>query len=117
MEFVLIFGLSTIYILGALTGVRVMHVRRYTSYLRWKADKPQETTATYDNIYNISCKRVEFTYGQYIRRIASELDSPGWAVIWPLFLPFLAAKRFCLPEVKIPDITKVNELERLMRES
>lgn len=111
----LIWGLSpTIYLVGVAISTRVIHIRRSREWMRWKNENPNEsyeyfTYSEYGNGRRAKLRK-DFVLQDYIKYVS--LDYGRWiAWLWPARGPYALIKRFCFPEVKIPDVARIEELE------
>ena len=104
---------SLVYLAGTAVTFRVLHIKRMSEFLRWKNEDPEEIKTRYlDGYYSIEKSRSTYTFYQYMDCV--NLNLPRYAAFaWPFFAPWMAVRKFCVPEVKIPDQTKIKELEKL----
>jgi len=114
----LIASVSTfVYVVGAMVGVRVIHVRRSVEWMRWKNEDPDKTESYYGGefpYYPLKKSRKNTTLYEYVKYVASynKMSRP-MALLWPFFGPYYLAKKFMFPDVKMPDQAKIKELEDL----
>ncbi len=101
------------YIVPALFVYRAKYRAAYSGFLRWKNEKPEEVECRYYGEYgNIEKPRREYTWYQYKRAVMGEL-TPFWeGVGWPL-LWLKNLNRWLHPEIAIPDMARIDELENL----
>ncbi len=105
-------GIPGVYLAGVLITARILHIKVVRSYLRWKNEAPDKKagfTVGYDFEFR---KRKEISELQYQMNEYTGYDR-GVAFLWPFIGPYAAIKGFCFPEVKLPDVTKIDELEKL----
>lgn len=100
------------YILPAMLVYRVQYRKAYTGYLRWKNEKPEALHEMYHEYRYSPIARKDFTWYQYQMSILGEGTPLTLAIGWPfLWLKYL--NKFLHPQVKIPDVAKITELDKL----
>lgn len=116
---------SSVYILGTMVTARILHIRAYREWMRWKNSIPDAKSKLEkiwrDNSYGGSgyytVPRPNVSLYDFMRGskgyIGRELTPRGAAFLWPFFAPYWAVVKFCFPEPKIPDQNKIAELEDL----
>lgn len=100
------------YLAGVMVTFRIFHIRRMTEYLRWKNDSPNEVKYYGSDPWNqIHKQRQHVTFWQYMCYV-----NPDWSrlasLLWPFIGPYVVVKKFCTPEVKIPDVTTLKNIEK-----
>lgn len=104
-------------VIGAV-AYRIQYVRTYKAYKRWQAEKPDRLeTLDYDVGYEpIRKERRAIDYwGFFHTAIGRKYVQPPYMMIWLLVLLFFGLAKFLHPQVKVPDVNKINLLERELR--
>lgn len=106
------------YVGVALTAYRVQYVRTYKDYRRWQAAKPKEVVnLDYDIGYGfVKKERKDVDYWGYFH--ATEIDrlQPYYHFMWPIVSLVFVLWKFLHPEVKVPDVQRIDKLEKELKE-
>lgn len=106
------------YVGVAATAYRVQYVKTYKAYRRWQAEKPKQiVNLDYDVGYSfVKKERQKTDYWEFFKAPGIDRVPPPYLVMWPILLVFWVFWKFMHPDVKVPDIQRINTLEKELRE-
>lgn len=106
-------SITLFYILVAMCVFRRIYVLRMREFLRWQNEDPDQQHKVDPGYSDKTEARSEFTYKLWMGRV-SKKDWPGEiAVLWIFYAICLPIYKWCHPTVKVPNQTKIKELENL----
>lgn len=98
------------YILVAMCVFRRIYVLRMREFLRWQNEDPDQQLK-YQGYKEKP--RSQFTYTLWLAKVCKK-DSPGEiGCLWIFYALCLPIYKWCHPTVKVPNQTKIKELENL----
>lgn len=118
-EWLLALGAPGGYLLSVGVVYRQYYIHTYKKYRRWQAEKPNGEARIYRDIgFGYGHKRREdVSYHSWFDVLGVHDLRPGQAAFgWPVFLAYKAGRKLLRPEVKVPDYSKIKELENVGRE-
>ena len=110
-------GSITTYLLGVMITARILHIRIYKAWVKWRNEAPDQCMRYYGHDYfdgSVEKPRKEMTLEQFIYYV--DLGVPRIAAfMWPFIGPYFAIQKFCFPEnIKVADHTRIKELEKII---
>lgn len=114
MALALWLGIPLFYVLVAMFVYRAKYRTAYSEFLRWKNEAPDEKKyrTGSDGWDSIEKRRREYSYSQFRYYVAIEESPFVCAIFWPFFWVGYV-NEWLHPEVAIPDVAKIKELENL----
>lgn len=106
------------YVTVAMTAYRVQYVKTYKDYRRWQAAAPNKVAKLdYDVGYSfVKKERRTLDYWEYFKVPEIDRIPPYYHFLWPIVFLFFLFWKFMHPEVKVPDVQKINTLEKELKE-
>jgi hypothetical protein len=107
-------GIPFFYLMTGLLVYRRTYVIRYTQWQRWVNEAPDRTFTFPTDSGDVIAPRSEVSYSNWLWKSPGIGDPPGLiALFWPLYLLAKPLHAFLRPDVKIPSVPKIDELEKL----
>ena len=103
----------TTYVAGVLIAYRLRYIKLYKNWSRWQAEDPEATLSWFGEYGMHYVRRNRTDFGTYVREGQRLLPPSIVALLWPAYWPVKGLIRFLRPAVKVPDYTKIRELEKL----
>lgn len=119
IPFLIALPISVMYIVIVCRTYRASYRRHYTEYLRWQNAHPTRKLTLYGRSPyepDRSRARKDVTWDDYRRQVCRDLPTTAEALSWPVLVWWRPLSRWLHPEVEIPSLAKIDELEELTRE-
>lgn len=106
------FGIPLFYLLVGMVVYRKVYVLRMTEYRRWQNEAPNALHRW--QVYGDDKRpRKEFSYHLWTVRISRKSNPSEIAWFWLVYALCYPIYRFTHPEIKVPSVPKIDELEKL----
>lgn len=107
-------GSVTGYLAVAGTAYRKQYIRTFKEWRRWQANDPNKNEELWDDYHSFRRPRAKISYHDYVNYKSNRIH-PGWlGAFWLPIGIFVGARKILQPEVKVPDYTKLRELDKVL---